>query len=202
MLPDNRIRLPGPNIDFTNDVGVTGQDHDTYPSAGQQPRYDWMRMYLIGLLSNQSSYTAPSQKRVGTLWFNLNDSSLNIYTDDGWVSLADTIYISATMTLSDWFTEVGNNLTTYGLERSFCGHCTADGVSSIAIPTSLRSTITDTSRAFVYINGLLVRPIDVVMNSTTISLLNDITLSDGDKFVVSIREIPDIAFITTSISVP
>src|SRR4051812_5941874 len=92
-LPDNRIRFSPTKIDFTAEVGVTGQDHDSYPSAGSQARFDWMRMVIIGLLSNQSSFTEPSEKREGTLWFDLNNQELKIWDGSNWESIAKYIIV-------------------------------------------------------------------------------------------------------------
>jgi hypothetical protein len=202
MTSDNRIRLPAPTIDFENDVGITGQDHDSYPSAGQQPRYDWMRMFLIGLLSNQSSESEPTQYREGTIWFDLNTNTLKIRNASEWQDISSAVSLSATETLKSWFEATGSNITAYGLERVFHGQCTSDNTTTISIPESLRSSITATSRSFVFINGIMMRPIDTLIESPVIRLLNDEVLNEGDKFTVSIREIPEASFISTAVSVP
>ena len=93
--PDQRIRLPGAKINFSTDVGTTGQDHDTFPAPGQA-RYDHMRMYLLGLLSNQASYSEPTQYREGSFWFDLNTLTFKIYVNDSWSSLSETILLGFT----------------------------------------------------------------------------------------------------------
>jgi hypothetical protein len=113
-LPDNRIRIPAPLIDFENDVGETGQDHDRYPEPGQS-RYDWMRMVLIGLLANQSSYSAPVNFRKGSFWFDLNSNVLKIRTGDGvagteWSETSIAIEVSPGLTLDNWFQAVSASL--------------------------------------------------------------------------------------------
>ncbi len=62
---DNRIRFPSAKIDFAVDVGLTDQEHDGFPGPGQPPRYDWMRLFLHGLLSHQSSESEPTEYRSG-----------------------------------------------------------------------------------------------------------------------------------------
>jgi hypothetical protein len=104
-LPDQRIQLPAPKIDFPTDVGVTGQDHDNYPAADTQPRFDWMRSYLIGLLCNQSSFDEPTQFRNGTLWYDLNELALKIRKDGEWVPAGDGILVADGVTLGDFYTE-------------------------------------------------------------------------------------------------
>jgi hypothetical protein len=104
-LPDNRMRFPAGPIDFQNEVGTTGQDHDAYPEAGTQPRFDWMRMAIIGLLSQQSSYDPPTQYREGTPWFDLNELALKIRRNDAWVPYAQAVLISEGYTLADLYEE-------------------------------------------------------------------------------------------------
>ena len=111
-LPDNRIRLPAVKIDFANDVGLASQDHDTYPPAGGQARFDHMRMYLIGLLSQQSSYDEPTQKRDGTPWFDYNTLSLKIWLDGSWRPYSDTIQLTDELNLTQWYSQVSLALST------------------------------------------------------------------------------------------
>lgn len=76
---DNRIQFPVNEIDFSQ-VGFTGQTHDNYPSPDTSPRYDWMSLYLKGLLSNQSSVQAPCTYRYGTMWYSLGLESFYCYS--------------------------------------------------------------------------------------------------------------------------
>jgi len=160
--PDNRIRFSAGRMDFENEVGITGQEHDTYPAPGQQPRFDWMRMFLIGLLSQQSSYQEPTQYREGTPWFDLNDGVLKIRRADAWVSISEAIKLgvdsdSQPIMLQQLYdtikTLLGNKPT-----ATFSGHSTQDGVSVIPIPEALRTAAGSGSRPFVYVDGLMVDP--------------------------------------------
>lgn len=94
--PDYRIRFSAGSVDFTADVGLTGQDHDDYPAPNTQARYDWMRLVIIGLLSHQASTTEPTQYRMGTVWFDLNENCFKVYmgATDGWQPLAKAINIA------------------------------------------------------------------------------------------------------------
>jgi predicted RecA/RadA family phage recombinase len=119
-LPDNRIRFPGPEIDFTTDVGLTGKEHDNFPAPGPI-RFDHLKSYLIGLLSNQASFVEPIEFRFGTLWFDLNNNIFKFRNDDGavidvqgdsWVSLAQGIEVEPGLTLAQWFSQVNEILDT------------------------------------------------------------------------------------------
>lgn len=115
LLPDDRINLQPPLIDFDTTVGTTGQAHDEFPKPGQA-RYDWMRSYLIGLLSNQSAFCEPIEFRLGTLWFDLNVSSFKyragttqpIITTEGenFISLAHGIELETGLSLQQWFEQI------------------------------------------------------------------------------------------------
>lgn len=114
LLPDDRINLQPPLVDFSV-VGTTGQAHDTFPAPGPA-RFDWMRSYLIGLLSNQSSFTEPIEFRLGTIWFNLNDASFKyragathpiiLNEGDNWLSLSYGIQLDTGLSLQDWFAQI------------------------------------------------------------------------------------------------
>lgn len=136
MLPDNRLRLQAPAIDFTNNVGITGQDHDNYPAPNQQARYDHLRMYLIALLANQSSYSAPTQYREGTLWFNLNTNELLIMHNGSWTSMLDVIKVG----------DITLNQTIAGLK--------SDALTNISLNIPAYSNDTQASAGGVQIGGL------------------------------------------------
>lgn len=190
--PDNRIRLPGPKINFVADVGEVGQDHDSYPTPGQA-RYDHLRMYLIGLLAQQSSTDQPSQYREGTPWFDQSTTPpcLKICINGEFVPYAEAIKLgtgASAVTLSDWFSSVEAALVSISPDMSFSG--TATGfAAAITIPSALRPSLTSQSRAFLYVNGLLVDPRSTTINDGVITLsLNG--LKRGDKYNVIIRGIP------------
>jgi hypothetical protein len=204
-LPDNRIQLPPTKIDFDTQVGVTGQVHDDYPSPQGQARFDHMRIYLIGLLSQQSSFDPPSQKRDGTPWFDLNELSLKISLNNVWLPYSDAIKIGG-MSLSDWYTNVETALVGIAPEIFFSGVCTQQGVVDIPIPTEYQVLISAESKAFVTINRThQFTPLEVQFigspNPTTIRLLNA-ELEADDTFAVSIRRIPNSNFLNSTLSIP
>lgn len=127
---DNRIRFSTSAIDFLNDVGLTQQTHDTYPSPNTQARYDWMRMYLIGLLSNQSSCNQPSQYRPGTMWYQMDCPN----TGNGYYKAYDCV--------ADTFSDLANHI------KAFDGPSGAVDLASFIASTRLSlGAITDTSGA-------------------------------------------------------
>lgn len=214
-LPDNRIKLSSTLIDFDADVGVASQDHDDFPDAGQQARYDWMRIYLIGLLSNQSSFDEPSQYRDGTIWFDLNTLELKIrmgMTSD-WRPMAEAIAMESTdeeagdstiFTLAEWYSSVSDTLNSFAPEITYGGSSSNDGVAQIPIPDSLRTGLFNDSRPFVYVNGLLIDPrltaLEPSSNPTAVQLTNT-TLSDGDAFTVLIKRMPAANFYIPDVNV-
>lgn len=115
QLPDNRLNLQGPLIDFLHSVGTTGQAHDNFPQPGPA-RFDHMRSYLIALLANQASFSEPIEFRAGTLWFDLNDQSYKyraenpgpIISTEGanFIDLANGIQLETGLSLATWYQEV------------------------------------------------------------------------------------------------
>jgi len=207
-LPDNRIRLPSTKIDFTADVGDTGQDHDSYPPPQGQARYDHMRMFLMGLLAQQSSYTEPTQYRDGTTWFDLNDSTIKIRSGNEWVHLSDVISVqqasgTSTQSLTEFVTQVLAAIPNITPEVVYSGVATSDNVTSIPIPESLRSGLNSESRPFVYINGSLIDPRNTRLepgdNPSTVILVAD-NLDTGDLFTVNIRYVPSATFYSQSVT--
>lgn len=200
--PDNRIRLPATLIDFANDVGVASQSHDNYPPPQGQARFDHMRMFLIGLLSQQSSFDEPTEFRDGTPWFDLNTLMLKINKGGEWVSYAEIIELAEDVSLANWYAEVSVALTSISQEVVFNGVCTVDGITEIAIPESLQQFVASDTRCFLYINQKLIDPRNCsIVASTTIRIVNA-TLDDGDTFTVALRRIPASSFHTQTVSVP
>jgi len=206
--PDNRIRLPAGKIDFTTDVGETSQDHDNYPPPQGQARFDHMRMFLIGLLSQQSSYAEPTQYRDGTTWFDLNDSTIKIRSGSEWVHLSDAISVQQssgvnTKNLTDFVTEVLAAIPNIAPDIFFSGVAAGDNVTSIPIPESLRAGLTSESRPLVYINGLLIDPrntrLEPGANPASVVLVTE-NMDVGDTFIVNIRYVPDATFYASSVS--
>jgi hypothetical protein len=202
---DNRLRLPPPKIDFEDDVGTTGQDHDTFPAPKTQPRYDWMRMYLIALLSHQSSEDDPSQKRVGTTWMQrIADSiKLKFWDGDAFQHIANAIVLEETgsgessadvLTLAEWFIIAQAKLDQIQSKPTWSGSSISDGVTEITVPESVQSVIEDVVdllRPLVYINGILVDPRNSEFAAgcvTTVSLLNGVEIDEGDRFTVIVEK--------------
>lgn len=207
---DNRIRFPTTRVDFDADVGVTGQDHDEYPAPSSQARFDHMRLYLIGLLAQQSSLTAPTECREGTPWFDLNTFSLKIRKNGAWVSYANAIALTEpdtegdVITLAEWYTTVEALLAGSSPEVVFMGQCTENDVTSITIPSSVQSLIVADSKVFMTIAGSLVDPrnCSLIGSPPTTIHLSNIALSSGDTFIVNIRRIVPEAFVNSTVVVP
>lgn len=204
-LPDNRIRLPAPRIDFETDVGLAFQDHDNYPPPSGPARFDHMRMMLIGLLAQQASFSEPTQFRDGTPWFDLNSMTLKIRSGNAWVSYTDVIHVvSDAMNLTEWITRTNTIISGFGPDVVFSGSSNADNITTITIPESLRSSITTTSRCFFYKNGALLdlNKCAIIGHPASSITLNGEQLNTNDRFTVLLRTIPDSTFYTTTIHVP
>jgi hypothetical protein len=201
---DNRVQFPATEIDFTDNT--TGQDHDTFPAPGQQPRYDWMRSALQGLLACQSSEDPPTQYRTGTVWYNTTKQVYYIYNGVEWVSLAEAILMleasssgsTSLLTLSDWYTLAQSKLDTLQNRLVFAGRCVTDGKTEIPIPSAIQERIEDADMVhpFVYLNGVLIDPRNTRLSegcATTVELLNGEDIDNGDKFTVVIQRIDYLA---------
>ena len=194
---NNKIRFGSTRINFQDDVGLTGQEHDDYPSPNQPLRFDHIRMYLIGLLSNQSSQEEPTQYREGTIWYDLTANALKIRKNDVWVNIASAIEFDVNTTLSEWVSYVDNIIGNYKQDIVFGGSASSN-TNIITIPESLRSNITSISRAFVYVDGLLQDPRNIVIiGNNTIRLVE--TINSGSKYLVNIKQINSDAFYTSDV---
>ena len=185
QVQNNAIRLPPTEIDFINDVGITGQAHDNYPKEGQQPRYDWMRMFLIGLLSCQSSINPPTQYRKGTPWLNANDDCYYWWNGTAWSSLAEAIVLdensNSKTTLQDWF-----NTSKTSYPRCVFGGYSTISATKIPIPIVIQNTISgiiNLMSATVFINGSRIDFKDVSLSLAYVELTG-VILSPGDKFQI------------------
>ena len=188
MLPDNRLRYPAGPINFITDIGLTGQDHDNYPEAGTQPRYDWMRCNLIALLSQQSSYDEPTQYREGTPWFDLNEMALKIRRNGDWVPYSNAVLLEDGYTLADFYTE----FKALGIvpELRFDGTAVGTTTTIDLTPGAIQATAGKTNlTADVFINGILVDPDNVSVAPSQIVLSGGVQLVAGDKYVVAIRNV-------------
>lgn len=199
-LPDNRIRFFSTKTDFDTYFGNLGQEIDSYPPEGGQARFDHMRAVLLGLLSQQSSYEEPSQKREGTPWLDLATGILKIFRDGQWVSYSEVISVTETQTLAQWFTEASEPLKTLSPEIVFCG--TAVGTTAtINVPESLRPYLKSDSRVFMYVNGLLMDPRLNLLEPSVAPVYIRLTtpINNGDKFVVDIRRVSNSTFYTDNV---
>ena len=199
-LPDQRIRLTATKVDFTNDVGTTGQDHDNFPAPGQA-RFDHMRMFLIGLLSNQASYDEPIQFRDGTIWFDLNANTLKINIGGSWKPVSDAIDLdstSSTVTLSSWYETVNSIVQGFTPEVTFSGSA-ATTTNLIPIPSSL--SVSNLNRCFVWVNGLLLDPRKCEIFGASVRLINS-TVKSGDKFTVVLKKMLAADFHASDVSAP
>ncbi len=211
MPEDNRIRLPATKIDFDADVGTTGQDHDTYPAPGQA-RFDHMRMFLIGLLSQQSSMSTPSQFRNGTPWFDLDNQVVKMANNGVFQKYSEFIAVrgddedGGQLTLADWFAQVATFLDAFSPEVTFSGSSNADGQTSIPIPPSLQAVLGDNIRCFLFKNGLLVDPrnCSIILSGSTPSSIkiSNTTLDTDDTFTVILRSMSGANFYTPSVTIP
>lgn len=192
---DNRIKYPPTLIDFFNDVGITGQDHDNFPAPGQA-RYDTMRLELIGLLSCQSSFDPPTQYRTGTIWFNRTKQAYYCWNGSAWVSPSELILVEddsgGTVSLQQWHDAIQDKLSKLFTKHTFSGRSSINNVTLIPVPLAIQSVISsllDYLRPIVYVNGKLLDPrLCALTSSCPVSVILDSTvkLQAGDKFTVMI----------------
>lgn len=192
MSQDNRIRFPSTRVDFATDVGLSGQNHDNYPAPNSQLRFDWMRLFLIGLLSNQSSTLEPTEFRNGTLWFDSTDATLKIRIGDSWKNITSAIEVAKDsnnqpITMAGFYSSVASLI---GLKPpgTFSGRCQSISANTIPIPSSLRACAGQGSHPFIWIDGKLVDPRLASYSSgespSSILLSGAATLSSGQNFTV------------------
>lgn len=196
---DARIAFPPTSVDFAAVVGETGQDHDNFPAAGQQPRYDWMRLYLIGLLAHQASDEPPTQYRLGTVWYNTVKRAFFVFDGEGWVSLSSAIAMTeqsdgSVLSLADWFTAAQAKLDAIQPRIAYNGYSANDNVTKIPIPTTIQELlvdgVADLVHPLVYIDGVLVDPRNTKFNAscpTQVELLNGVNIDQDQRFTVIIE---------------
>ena len=185
---DNRIRLPSSEIDFTTEVGLSGQDHDNYAEPGTIPRYDWMRMIVLGLLSNQASDKEPTQYRQGTIWYNNNDQSYKTYIDDEFKDIAHCIKINNDK-LQNWLDIINKKISLLMPTGTFSGIAYGH-TKSINIPRQLQPISVKPNRPYVFKNGMLINLELTKFNfgcPTCIELDDEAALEENDKFTVIIK---------------
>ena len=186
---DNRIRFPvSSEIDFVNDVGLTGQDHDNYAEPSTHPRYDWMRMIVLGLLANQASREEPVEYRPGTLHFDLNTFFYKCMKNGNFEDISKCMKIIDT-NLYEWYLETEEKRQRFQLSGSFSG-IAHDDSSVINIPSRLQDRAKAPNRPYLFVNGRLIDPNLVRFNTgcpVAIELEGDTVLSAEDKFTVFIK---------------
>ena len=195
--PDYRIRFSSALIDFDRDVHrgmLRGHQIENWPEPGQA-RYDWMRMVVLGLLSNQASVDPPINYREGTLWYSLLDNFFKYFNGIDFVDLANGIKIND-IDLVDWADRIDDVAKKLSDTGTFSGVVDRIRIDSIDIPNHLISVASDDlNRPFVYADGLLVDPRLTIFNSnrTKILLLNnqigDARLRSRQKYTVVIERI-------------
>lgn len=202
---DNRIRFDSTRIDFEGDVGLTGQEHDNYPAPNSQARYDHLRSFLIGLLSNQSSDTEPTQYRNGSLWFDSALGVLKVRSGDEWAVLSSVAQITDSLTIKQWYDASKTIIEGASPEVVFNCEITADGVTSITVPESLRGYVYSDTRAFIYVNGLLLDPrYSTILGAPPPPRIQIVSgsLSAGDRIIVILKRIPDTHYYTDTVRIP
>ena len=200
---DNRLVLPPIKIDFGK-VGVTGQDHDNYP-APAQARYDHMRMYLIALLSQQSSPNQPTQYREGTPWLDISGTvpQLKINLGGQWVPYSNAMVLDnglSAISLTDWYAQSSALLASLAPDITFSGSATGP-TSSITVPGPVLGSLRTNSRPFVHVNGLLLDPRSTTIENSVIQLGQG-QMRLGDRFSVMIRGIPTQNFYVPDVPAP
>ena len=164
VLPNNTLRFQAPLIDFATEVGLSGQDHEKFPAPDAQPRWDWLLIWFISLLANQSSYEEPTQYRDGTIWFDLNTLVLKIWRSSlenisgSWLSVATSIELesiaSTPVTLSAWYTSTNSKLSGAAPVTTFGGYVTSISATEIPVPVTLQGEIDLVkTRPFVYVTS-------------------------------------------------
>jgi hypothetical protein len=185
---DNRIKLIDTIVDFDNEVGITGQEHDSFPSPGQNPRYDWMRSFLIGLLSLQSSHEEPTQKRTGTPWFDKEKQVIRIYDGASFVSLSQLLAARG-VSLQSFFNLVNAKLEDHRPTYTFSGIVSRES-DRIPIPPAIQSELDNPAMfvVLVFVNGLLVDPDTVSLSSACPNSIELVyPLEENDRFSVILK---------------
>jgi len=194
---DNRIRLDQTPVDFTVTDNVD-QLHSSYPSPNNQSRYDQMRSYLIGLLSNQSSDSdsEPFEKRIGTFWFNKTLQMLLLFDGSKFDALSKFISINeGEDNLQDSLDNINSMLAYVGPKVVWSGIFNTDEVDSIPIPKEYWDYAKISGMIpFVYIQGLLIDPRKTTINPQTPQQIDLIGVNAKPKqtFTVILEKVTDL----------
>lgn len=186
---NNKIIFPESEIDFLNDVGNTGQDHDDYAEPGTHPRYDWMRMIVLGLLSYQASDQEPNEHRPGTIWFDLEHMQYKCQLGGIFTDIANAIEILSS-NLDNWSKDVDEKRNRFQPTSCFSGIARIE-TNVISIPQEIQHTAIAPNRPFLFKNGRLINP-DLVQFNTgcpvAIELSKDAILSPNQHFTIFIKQ--------------
>lgn len=199
---DNRIRLDPPIVDFSKS-GTTGELHDNYPKPNTQARFDLMRTYLIGLLSNQSSDEdtdgEPFEKRTGTLWYKKKAALLEIFNGTKFEDLSKHIGITvgdSEVSLESMMLNVLASLNYVAPRAIWCGRFDFSPTNNISIPAAYQGyAAIKNMHPLVYINGLLIDPRDTVIQSGSpsyIKINDNFNPEAGQKYTVILEHVTDI----------
>lgn len=162
---DNRIDFTEYPVDLSR-LGLTGQAHDQYPQPNTAARFDLMRQFLIGLLSNQScnedDHGEPSEKRTGTLWFKKKAALLTLF-NDGFKNLSEFIGVvdleDQVRVLQDVITELLTSNLYVAPRIIWPGFFTSDEVNNIPIPEEYQGFVgINKIGVLVYVDGRLIDP--------------------------------------------
>jgi hypothetical protein len=205
---DNRIRLDMPIVDFSL-AGDTGQVHDEYPAPKTQARYDYMRTFLIGLLSNQSCDETvdgePFQMRTGTLWFKKVAQLLTIFNGTKFDNLdkyigvnlgQDSTNSDIIKNLQDFSREVSLNMQ-YVAPRVVWGGIIGYGnARTFAIPEKFQGYAAIANMVpYVHVNGVLIDPrnASIEVSSPSYIQINDNTIiKAGQRYFIILQHTTDI----------
>jgi len=184
---DNRIRFTENIIDFDNDVGLTGQDHDDYADPGTAVRYDLMRMIILGLLANQSSTEETSEHRPGTIQYDLNEFFYKCSDGNKLDDISKCIKISD-KSLHLWSQLISEKIEYFMPSGAFSG-VARNNANSISIPKNLQPISKSPNEPLVFINGKLVDPSLTNFNNgcPVCIVLDEVNLEEADTFVVFIK---------------
>jgi hypothetical protein len=199
---DNRIRLDQSIVDFTKS-GTTGELHDEYPKPNTQARFDLMRTYLIGLLSNQSSDEdtdgEPFEKRTGTLWYKKKSALLELFNGTEFEDLSKHIGITIDKTKIPIESVILNILAAlrYVAPRViWCGRFDQNVTDIIQIPAAYQGyAAMPNMHPLVYINGLLIDPRDTTIQAGSpfyIKMNDNFIPEVGQKYTVILEQVSDI----------
>ena len=189
---DNRMKFPPTEVDFDNDVGITGQDHDLYPSGGQQARFDWQRLCIIANLSCQSSNDPPTQYRTGTIWYKRSTQEYLIWSGTAWDSLASHINLATGTTLADFYTTALTKLDRIQPRFAFNGSVSTDRTTRIPVPETIQTQmvgLTSILKPLVYLNGLLLDTRLCAFSAGCPIFITTPELRLGEKFTVIIERV-------------